>query len=76
MIFNKSVNLKVNGMHCGGCAGKIKKSLEDLKIQHTVDVDVESGHVKIQFNSSESDVATLKASILKSGFQVESIELL
>ncbi|MBC7428261.1 MAG: heavy-metal-associated domain-containing protein [Bacteriovorax sp.] len=75
MTINKSINLKVNGMHCGGCAGKIKKSLNELNIDHTVDINVESGKVSIKFNSEQSTIAVLKSSVEKAGFQVESIEL-
>lgn len=75
MTINKSVNLKVNGMHCGGCASKVKKSLESLNIEHTVDINVESGKINIKYNSEQSTIATLKSSIEKVGFQVESVEL-
>jgi copper chaperone CopZ len=72
---NKSVNFKVNGMHCGGCANKIKKGLEGLGIEHSTDVNVESGMVNVKFNSEQSTIAILKESITKAGFQVESISL-
>lgn len=62
-------------MHCGGCAGKIKKSVEGLNIEHTLNVDVASGKVNIQYNSEQSTIAALKDSIIKAGFQVESVEL-
>jgi copper chaperone len=75
MTTNKSVNFKVNGMHCGGCANKIKKGIEGLNIESTVDVNVESGNVNIKFNSEQSTMATLKDTITKAGFQVESVEL-
>ena len=75
MTINKSVNLQVNGMHCGGCAGKVKKNLESLNIEHTVEINVESGLVKIKFNSEQSTIAALKGSVEKAGFQVESVEL-
>jgi copper chaperone len=72
---NKSVNFKVNGMHCGGCAGKIKKGVEALNIESSVDVNVETGKVNIKFNSEQSTMAVLKETITKAGFQVESVEL-
>ena len=75
MTPNKSVNFKVNGMHCGGCAGKIKKSLEGLNIEHAVDINVDKGMVNVKFNSEESTIATLRDSITNVGFQVESVEL-
>ena len=75
MTTNKSVNFKVNGMHCGGCAGKIKKGVEALNIESSVDVNVETGKVNIKFNSEQSTMAVLKETITKAGFQVESVEL-
>ena len=75
MTFNKSVNLKVNGMHCGGCANKVKKSLDSLNIPHSVEINVEKGLVNINYNSEQTTIAVLKKSIEENGFQVESIEL-
>ena len=75
MATNKSVNFKVNGMHCGGCAGKIKKSIEALNIEHVIDIKVESAQVNIKYNSEQGTIAALKDSIARAGFQVESVEL-
>lgn len=75
MTINKSVNFKVNGMTCGGCANKVKSSIDGLKIEHLVNVDLPTGMVNVKFNSEESTVAALKSSITNAGFQVESIEL-
>jgi copper chaperone len=75
MSLNKSVQFKVNGIHCGSCAGKIKKSLEETNIEHSVEINVEKGEVCVKFNSEQGTVANLKDSIIKVGFQVEKIEL-
>ena len=72
---NKSVNFKVNGMHCGGCANKIKKGLDALGIEQSSDVSVETSLVNVKFNSEECSISVLKDSITKAGFQVESVEL-
>jgi len=72
---DKSANFKINGMHCGGCANKIKKQITELDIEHTIDVNVETGNVNIKFNSEACTISTLKNSIAKAGFQVESVEL-
>ena len=72
---NKSANFKVNGMHCGGCANKIKKQINELNIENAVEVNVESGNVNIKFNSNQATLAVLKESITKAGFQVETVEL-
>lgn len=75
MTINKSVNFKVNGMTCGGCAKKIQSGIEGLKIEHSLNIDLPTGVVNVKFNSEESTVATLKSTITNTGFQVESIEL-
>ena len=75
MSTNKLVNFKVNGMHCAGCAAKIKRSVGDLHVEHELQVDVPTGLVKIKFNSAETSVAKLKSSITQVGFQVEKVEI-
>lgn len=73
MTTNKSVNFKVNGMHCDGCANKIRKGLEVLNIENVTNISIEKSLVNIQFNSSQSTIAALKDSITQAGFQVESV---
>jgi copper chaperone len=75
MPTNKKVNFKVNGMHCGGCAAKIKRSVGDLHIEHTLKIDVDTGVVNIEFDSAETSVSKLKNCITQVGFQVEKVEL-
>lgn len=75
MSLNKTVTMQVNGIHCGGCASKIKKSIEELGVEQQTDVDVASGAVKIQFDGSKATVADLKSKIVAVGFQVESVNL-
>lgn len=75
MTMNKSVTMKVNGMHCGGCANKIKKSIEELGVEQSTDVDVATGSVKIQFDGTKTTLAEIKSKISAVGFQVESVNL-
>lgn len=75
MATNKSVNFKVNGMHCSGCADKIKRSVGDLHVEHTLIIDVASGKVNIKFNSAETSIGKLRDSITQVGFQVEKVDL-
>lgn len=75
MTMNKAVTMKVNGMHCGGCASKIKKSIEELGVEQNTEVDVGKGSVKIQFDGTKTTVAELKSKIAAVGFQIESVNL-
>ena len=75
MTTNKSVNFTVNGIHCAGCADKIKRSIGDLHVEHSLAVDVATGKVNVKFNSAETSIAKLRDSITQVGFQVEKVEL-
>ena len=71
----KTGNFKVNGIHCNGCVLKINKSLDSLNIDHQADVNIESGNVKVIFDSTRTGISEIKSKIIEAGFQVESIEL-
>lgn len=42
------VDLKVSGMVCDGCSGRVADALKDLQGVHSVDVDLESGIATVQ----------------------------
>jgi copper chaperone CopZ len=71
----KTIKLKVNGIHCNGCATKIKNGLNVLNPQIVSEVNIETGDVKVEFNKNEISVNAIKEKIIEVGFQVESIEL-
>ena len=75
MNHKKIAKFKVNGIHCNGCATKINKSLDSLKIDLVTDVNIESGDVKIIFNADQTGISEIKSKIIEAGFQVESVEL-
>lgn len=72
---SKKINLKVNGIHCNGCATKIKNSIESLAANSTTEVEVSSGKVVVMFNAEKATVADIKKKIIDVGFQVESVEI-
>jgi copper chaperone len=75
MTNKKTINLKVNGIHCNGCATKIKKSLDTLNMNHETEVNVESGNVKVIYDADKAGLTDIKSKISEVGFQVESVEL-
>lgn len=72
---NKKVVLKVNGIHCEGCATKIKTSLDSLNANQNVEINVSSGEVKVQFDSEKANLSDIKSKVINAGYQVESVEL-
>jgi len=67
--------MQVNGIHCNGCANKIKNSIGSLNIEHQTDVNVDSGEVKVVFDQTKASVNDIKTKILDVGFQIESVEI-
>lgn len=74
MSIKKIVNLKVNGIHCNGCAEKIKRGLDSLKMDHVTDVNIATGEVKIIFDAEKGSLSDIKSKVMEAGFQVESVE--
>lgn len=75
MTNKKIVNFKVNGIHCNGCATKIKNSISSLGVDNKVEVDISTGNVKVDFDSDKSKLNDIKSKIIDVGFTVEGIEL-
>ncbi|MGZ3788863.1 MAG: heavy-metal-associated domain-containing protein [Bacteriovorax sp.] len=75
MSKSKTVSFKVNGMHCNGCAGKIKNNLGALAILEEAQIDVAAGKVKVVFDAEKSTLSEIKNKIEAAGFTVESVEL-
>ena len=71
----KKIKLKVNGIHCNGCATKIKNSIATLGIEHVLNVNVESGQVEVSYQADKSSLGEIKSKITDVGFQVESVEV-
>jgi len=71
----KIAKLKVNGIHCNGCVSKITKGLDSLNMDHITEVNIETGNVKIAFDSKKAGLSDIKSKFFELGFQVESVEL-
>lgn len=75
MELNKVINMKVNGIHCGGCSKKIKAGLAVIDQTSMVEVNTETGHVVVKYNSDNLTISKIKDSITGLGFSVESVEI-
>jgi copper chaperone len=61
------LNLKVEGIHCGGCASSIKKALAAVAPGAEVEVDIDGGKVKV---GGTPDRAKVVAAIEDAGYDV------
>ncbi len=76
MELNKKIKFKVDGMHCGGCASKIKNKFQEINSNHQVEIDLPQKTVILQFNGTQNSAQEYKAGIIECGFQVESLEII
>jgi len=49
--------IKVEGMTCSCCGGKVEQSINQLDGVYSVDLDVDNGEVQVAFNK---DIVTLE----------------
>jgi copper ion binding protein len=58
-----NLQLRVEGMHCGGCAGRIKKALAEVNGVSDVTVDLEKRVVAMNYNASDVKPENIKEAI-------------
>jgi copper chaperone len=66
----KSVTLKIEGMHCTGCAQTIRGLIEREPGVKTTTVSFEDGAARVLYDPAATDENRLVAAIEKPGFRV------
>ncbi len=66
---SKTVTIKVEGMHCGGCATSVEKKLKATEGVEEVSVSFEKGEAEIKYDEQKVTVAKLREVINKTGFK-------
>lgn len=65
--------MKVEGMHCAGCSGRLTRLLEALPGVESAAADHAAGTAEVTLKSDLSD-DTLKATVEKAGFTLTGIQ--
>jgi mercuric transport protein len=65
----KTVTIRVEGMHCGGCASSVTKALKATEGVEDVQVSFEKGEAVIKFDDQKVTVAKLREVINNTGFK-------
>ena len=68
-----TVVIKIEGMMCPHCSGRVKKSLEALEAVELADVSHESGTAVVTLKAEMAD-ADLKKTVEDAGYTVTSVE--
>ncbi len=66
--------LKVGGMSCNHCVGRVSKALESVEGVTKVKVDLEGGQATVKARADQTSRDALMNSLLKLGYQVSPLE--
>jgi copper chaperone len=64
----ETLNLHCPDIQCDGCANAIKRALGKLDGVQNVDVDLESKHVRVQYQKPQADEAAIRERLDQAGF--------
>ncbi len=66
----ETINLTVSGMTCGSCVRHVEKAIHAIEGVEKVEVDLDSGSVKVDGSSSQS-IQAIIASLDEAGYQAQ-----
>jgi copper chaperone len=66
----ETINLKVNGMTCGGCVASVTRVLKAVPGVADVAVTLSPGSARIEFDAARTSAPALKAAIEGAGYDV------
>lgn len=66
---SRTVTIKVEGMHCGGCATSVEKKLKATEGVEEVSVSYEKGEARIKYDDQKTTEAKLREAINSTGFK-------
>ena len=69
----KTINMKVDGMHCGGCSGRLQRTMEALPQVESCKANHEDKSVVLTLKEDMSNEEIIKA-LEPGGFTVLSFE--
>lgn len=69
-VAKEEITLKVSGMACAACVGKVEKALGSLPGVTDVAVNLSTGNVRLTAYAGTVDIAAVKAAVRDLGFEV------
>ena len=64
------IELKVEGMTCGGCVNSVQNALNQRNGIRSATADLDSGIVTVEFDSAIIQQPVIAAAIIEAGFEV------
>ncbi|HYG77164.1 MAG TPA: HAD-IC family P-type ATPase, partial [Planctomycetota bacterium] len=66
--------IRVEGMHCASCVGRVEKAIKKLHGVAEADVNLATHEAHIQFDPAEVDLPKIKAAVEEAGYQPREAE--
>ena len=66
--------LRVEGMMCNGCKGKVERALRGLAGVSSCEVDLEAGKAAVVYDPAAVTAAAMKTAVEEKGFAVTAVE--
>ena len=67
----KEISLKIEGMHCNGCSGRLEKVLNNFDGIKEAKVSFADKQAVINFDESKTSIESIKEAIEDAGFKGE-----
>lgn len=68
----EKIVLKVDGMTCGHCVGKVEKALKELPGIEVSRVDLKKGTAEVKYVKSKQTIEDLNKAVREAGYESES----
>ncbi len=66
----KITMLRVDGIHCEGCAGNVEQAIRSVQGVKEINVDIEHGKVSVRYDADSTNQDHLRNAIRKIGYRV------
>ncbi len=66
----RNIELKVDGMTCGGCSGRLKRVLEGTDGVKSTDIVLDTKQVTVDYDEASIGIDAIKSVISDAGFTV------
>ena len=70
-VYNSNTSFKVSNMHCGGCARRVKNTLNETHAVGQIDIDLQTKEVKVNYDETKVSPKDLQQALANAKFQVE-----
>lgn len=66
----RNIDLKIEGMHCDGCAKRLEKVLNNIEGVENAKVTFEEKYASVEYSEENVDIEEIKEAIVDAGFEV------